>query len=240
MIPKTIHYCWFSGEEKPRTIQRCIDSWKKIMPDYTIKCWDANSFDFDSVPYVKQAMELKRYASASDYVRLYALFTEGGIYLDSDVLVQKPFDSFLSNDFFCGTETYGSKENRLYRLEAAILGAQKENPFVRDCMSFYKENNFSLEREGKDIVMPVVISKVAEKYGYRYDNALQTMNGITVYPTSVFSNMFLPEPSVWKNNYAIHQNFGSWFDFSNRGVFFRFCKRFDLMKLYYRIENMLR
>lgn len=27
MIPKIIHYCWFSGEEKPIFIQKCIKSW---------------------------------------------------------------------------------------------------------------------------------------------------------------------------------------------------------------------
>ena len=65
------------------------------MPDYQIKCWDANSFDFSSVPYVEQAIKARKWAFAADYVRLYALYTEGGIYLDSDVEVFKRFDYFL-------------------------------------------------------------------------------------------------------------------------------------------------
>jgi mannosyltransferase OCH1-like enzyme len=76
------------------------------MPDYEIRCWDGNSFDFDSVPFVREAMSVKQYAAASDYVRLYALYTEGGIYLDSDVMVYKPFDDLLDNRYFCGTESF--------------------------------------------------------------------------------------------------------------------------------------
>ena len=73
MIPKVIHYCWFSGEKKPRLIRRCIRSWKKVLPDYEIKCWDANSFDFDNVPYVKQAYERKKWAFVADYTRFKVL-----------------------------------------------------------------------------------------------------------------------------------------------------------------------
>ena len=98
MIPKKIHYCWFSGDKKPVSIERCIESWKRVMPDYEIKEWDGNSFDFDSVLFVKQAIEARKWAFASDYVRLYALHTEGGIYLDSDVEVFKRFDCFYGRD----------------------------------------------------------------------------------------------------------------------------------------------
>ena len=85
MIPKIIHYCWFSGEKKPRLIRRCIRSWKKILPEYEIRCWDAKSFDFDSVPYVKEAFRLKKWAFVSDYLIFYAFYKYGGIYLVTDV-----------------------------------------------------------------------------------------------------------------------------------------------------------
>ncbi len=81
MIPKIIHYCWFSGDEYPPLIKKCIKSWKKKLPDYEIKLWDANSFDFDSVPYVKDALAHKKYAFVSDYIRLYALYNYGGYIL---------------------------------------------------------------------------------------------------------------------------------------------------------------
>lgn len=30
-IPKVIHYCWFGNNPKPKVIQNCIESWKKIV-----------------------------------------------------------------------------------------------------------------------------------------------------------------------------------------------------------------
>lgn len=238
MIPKNIHYCWFSGDKKPKTIQCCIDSWTKVMPDYTIKCWDNKSFDFDSVPFVRDAMAAKKYAFAADYVRLYALLTEGGIYLDSDVLIKRTFDQFLNNDFFCGTEAFLIDNVVNYRMEAAIMGAQKGHPFIKKCMSFYGENIFDPERLSKDFVMPAVISRYAEEYGYQYENKLQQLEGITVYPTSVFTNTLHQDMSNPNEIFAIHQNAGSWIDYSNRGWLFRFCKQHDLLNLYHCLERL--
>lgn len=240
MIPKTIHYCWFSGDRKPRTIKRCIDSWQRVMPDYKIRCWDSNSFDFDSVPFVRDAMAAKKYAFAADYVRLYALYTEGGIYLDSDVLVKKSFDRFLDNEFFCGTEAFLIDNKVHYRMEAAIMGAEKGNEFVNRCLEYYKQSHFSLDRTTADIVMPAIISGLAQEFGYNNTNREQhCKSGVTVYPTTVFTNTLCPDKST-ASHFAIHQNAGSWIDYSNRGWLFRFCKRYGLTKSYKSIENALK
>lgn len=98
--PKVIHYCWFSKEKKPRLIRKCLKSWQQIMPDYYIKCWDGESFDFDSVPFVEEAIENKKRAFAADYVRLYALRKEAFIWI-----VMLKFSSVLMIFYimiFCG------------------------------------------------------------------------------------------------------------------------------------------
>lgn len=69
MIPKIIHYCWLSGDPYPEKIQQCIASWKAILPDYKIKLWDMNSFDTNSIDFVKEAVLLKKWAFAADYIR---------------------------------------------------------------------------------------------------------------------------------------------------------------------------
>lgn len=78
MIPKIIHYCWLSDEPIPEKLQRCMDSWKKHMPDWQIVRWSTKNFDIDSVPLVKQAYEAKKWAFAADYIRIYALNKMGG------------------------------------------------------------------------------------------------------------------------------------------------------------------
>ena len=100
MIPKKIHFCWLSGGGMPLWIQKCINSWKEVMPDYEVIHWDRNKFNIESVPFVNEAYSAKKWAFASDYIRLYALYKEGGIYLDADVFVRKPFDRFLIYNFF--------------------------------------------------------------------------------------------------------------------------------------------
>ena len=96
MIPKTIHYCWLSDEPIPANIQKYIDGWRKVMPEYRIKKWDKKAFDIHSVKWVEDAYAQKKWAFCADYIRAYALFTEGGFYLDSDVIVNKKFDTFLN------------------------------------------------------------------------------------------------------------------------------------------------
>ena len=118
MIPKIIHLCWLSGDPYPRKIQDCLDSWKKHLPSYEIILWDTKRFNIHEVPWVEQAFNTKKYAFAADYIRLYALYHHGGIYLDSDVEILKSLDNFLELPYFVGAETSGT-------IEAAILGAEK-------------------------------------------------------------------------------------------------------------------
>ena len=90
MIPKKIHYCWFGNGEKPELAIKCIESWKTHCPDYELVEWNEQSFDIDSAPlYVRQAYENKKWAFVTDYVRLYAMVSYGGVYMDTDVEVIK-------------------------------------------------------------------------------------------------------------------------------------------------------
>ena len=66
MIPKIIHYCWFGESEKSALHIKCIESWKKYLPDYEIKEWNESNFDVNTVAYVKQAYDAKKYAFVSD------------------------------------------------------------------------------------------------------------------------------------------------------------------------------
>lgn len=97
MIPKIIHYCWLSNDPMPAELKRCIKSWKRKLPDYKIKKWDTHNFDIYSIPFVAEACKMRKWAFACDYIRVYALYTEGGIYLDSDVFVRNSLDFCLAN-----------------------------------------------------------------------------------------------------------------------------------------------
>ena len=233
MIPKIIHYCWFGGNKKSAFIRSCIESWQKYMPDYKIRCWTEKDFDVNSVPFVKEAYEAKKWAFAADYVRFYALYTEGGIYLDTDVKVLKPFDEeWLHYDFFSGHEyhpglfdNYGAKKlNSLYlpinegedidgfSVNSAVMASKPNHPYVKDCLEAYNKMHFVAEdgsiKNIKEIIVGAIISRVAEKYGYVYQDKLQVLNeNMLILPSNIFvGNSMLLD----KDSYAIHLITGSW------------------------------
>lgn len=232
-IPKTIHYCWFSGEPFPRLVQKCIDSWRRMMPDYRLRLWDASSFDFASVPFVQDAIHLRKWAFAADYVRLYALHTEGGIYLDSDVQVFRPFDEFLHHGVFTSHEIHPynrtadeaaklDEHGRLFNkadhirwinVQAAIIGGERAHPFFEACLRFY-ENKRLIDEAGNgqyaDFVIGPHISKIAEQFGYRYEPSQQWLeDDMVIYPPQVFvgNSYFLQA-----NSYALHLCNNTWHD----------------------------
>lgn len=232
MIPKTIHYCWLSGEKMPADAVKCADSWKRRMPEYQLVLWDMNKFDINSHPFVKDACLSKKWAFASDYIRLHALYTEGGIYLDADVFVKKSFDDFLGNDFFSGVEYHektaengkrllnedGTLKNKNdddvfaggIQIQAAIMGSVKGHPFVKSCLDWYDGRRFdaAVWTRSEKFVSPCIYAHVATEYGFRYKNELQKLShGMTVYPNTIFAGN---QTQVGKDTYAVHRCDGAW------------------------------
>ena len=104
MIPKIIHYCWFGPNDFPELEKKCMESWKKMESEYKFMFWNEDTFDVNSVSYVKEAYKKGKYACVSEYVRMYALYNYGGIYFDTDVEVVGAIDSSLENAAFIGFE----------------------------------------------------------------------------------------------------------------------------------------
>ncbi|PBC67172.1 glycosyltransferase family 32 protein [Fibrobacter sp. UWS1] len=227
MIPKIIHYCWFSNDPLPKEAQRCIDSWKKYLPDYQIRKWTLKDFDVESVAFTKEALEQRKWAYLTDYVRHYALYNYGGLYMDSDVLVLKNLNSLMTGDFVSAVEYHPGKEQipvikqRIDKngkrttdeirvpgigVQAAILAAIPHHELNRDCMDFY--HNCSLQEVlAKKYTAPIVISHIAEKLGFVYLNKKQNLDkNVVLFPAKVFANY----NQVAKDSYAVHCCAGSW------------------------------
>lgn len=190
MIPPIIHYCWLSKDKKPDNVRKCIESWYRFLPDYEIRLWDIDSFDYDSVAFTRDALANKKWAFVSDYIRLYALYNFGGIYLDSDVQVWGPLDELRNNRFFSGLETRDKEHKDIY-LEAAIMGAEKGHPFIAESLEIYNNRPFYQPNGELDLTpIPTILSGIMEKsYGWKREDAIQKLHdGITVYPTSIICN----------------------------------------------------
>lgn len=197
MIPKVIHYCWLSDDPMPEESIRYIESWKKILTDYEFVLWDKNRFDIESVLWVKEAYYQKKYAFAADYIRLYAVYNYGGIYLDTDVEVVKKFDDLLDRSLVLGYES-----ERKNGLEAGCFGAEKGNNFIESCLVRYEKRHFlrkdgSVDTETLPIIMQNNVCKSIEEF---------------IYPWYYFTAKKQDTGEIEKKSqtYAIHHFAGSW------------------------------
>jgi mannosyltransferase OCH1-like enzyme len=93
---KIIHYCWFGPKIPLETADR-IRHWQKLHPSWELRRSDEKNIDLQGCPYAEARLRDKEWSYLSDYVRLQALSLEGGVYLDADVEVLKPLDSFLDD-----------------------------------------------------------------------------------------------------------------------------------------------
>lgn len=206
MIPKIIHYCWFGRGEMPELAQKCIESWHKFMPDYEYKLWNEDNFDVNSAPYAKEACEAKKYAFVSDYVRLYALFTEGGVYLDTDVEVLKPLDDLLKHRAFAGFE--GSK---YLPLGTCVMASESDGKWVSEQLGFYENRHFIIDNK-LDLTTNVqfITAKMCEN-GFVQNGKEQDYKDLHVFPVEYFSpRRTTGEYFRTENTYCDHKGLGSW------------------------------
>lgn len=210
MIPKKIHYCWLSDNPFPDLIARCMDSWQKILPDYEFVLWNRKRFNIDQNAWVSEAFAAGKYAFAADYIRLHALYEEGGIYLDADVEVLRSFDEFLNDRSFIGFEESGD-------LEPAVIGAEKGCAWIAACIDHYRGRHFvQLDGSLETTPLPLIVEDGLKRLGLMLPVAPTTARvereGINFYPADYFS----PKDTlggVLKNTprtVAIHHFDGQW------------------------------
>ena len=208
-IPKKIHYCWLGRNPKPKSVLKCIESWKKFCPDYEIIEWNEDNLDISSHLYSRQAYEAKAWAFATDYFRLWIVYTHGGIYLDTDVEIIKPLDPLLENKAFMGFE----EEDKI--ASGLGFGAEAGSPFLAENMKIYEALAFRNEDGTYNrLPAPEYSTKVAMAHGLTKDDGkIQQVLDLTCYPREYFSpkDYFTGRLHVTKNTYSIHHYDSTWF-----------------------------
>jgi mannosyltransferase OCH1-like enzyme len=207
-IPKIIHYCWLSDDPISEEYTSCVDSWRKKLPSYEFILWDIKRFDVNSTAWTKQSFEVQLYACACDYIRLHAIHTHGGIYLDMDMEVVKPFDSLLQNPVMLAYENHVSEN-----IEAGCFGAEKGNQYIKKCMEYFENRNFfdpkllqkilrMNKSERHDFISPLILPEIMK-------NTLQesfVAANYTIYPYDYFTakNIETGKIEATKNTVTIH------------------------------------
>lgn len=231
-IPKIIHFCWFSNDPFPVEVKECMDSWKKILPDYTIRHWTYDDAKNLNIKYIDDALQARKWAFASDVVRLYAIYSEGGIYMDTDILLMKRFDEFLTNRFVSFHECYHdqnyqpAEEDFNMGIQAAFLIGQKGNLFCKSLIGKYRTLEFTT-----DTIAPHIYAKGAIPFGYKYLNIRQDLEKeITIYPSCYMAPR---RRAITADSFAVHRCEHSWYDFSLKQRIGRKVRRFFKSVLFY-------
>lgn len=207
MIPKIIHYCWFGRGQMPELALKCIESWHKFMPDYQYKLWNEDNFDVYCTPYTKEAYESRKYAFVTDYVRLYALYNEGGIYMDTDVEVLKSYDDLLNLTAFTGYE--GSKRKPPV---TGTMASMPKGEWVTEQLNAYNGCHFLNDDGSMDLTTNTQrISQIMRSNGFVQDGAYHIYKDLHVFP----SEYFCPKQTTGEllrteNTYCDHHFMGTW------------------------------
>lgn len=218
MIPKIIHYSWFSGDPYPEDVARFIAGWKRLLPDYEFVLWDMNRLkeEIDSV-FVNEALKMRKWAFAADYTRLFAINKYGGVWFDTDVELFRNIDRFLADDCFIGKESWVNADGHVY-LTSHFMGAVKGHPFIQECLDYYHDRHFIIGKDsnGEPRLDQTMISQMqAEKalpYGFEWkeskkDKPQTLSNGVKVYPSYYFCR---PMYKSINKIYGIHRVAGAW------------------------------
>ena len=222
MIPKIIHYCWFGKGEIPELVERCIASWHTHMPDWEYRLWSEASLSQALSPlkggedywleympqYVQEAYAAKKYAFVSDYVRLWALEREGGLYMDVDFEVYKPFDDLMEHyDAFAGCE--GSKRNPVMM---GVIAAKAHHPFVQGMMQTYESRVFVKEDGSLDMTPNTgYFLDWMTRQGFVADGVEKDWMGVHILPVECFCpGLTTGENLRCERTYCEHKGLHSW------------------------------
>ena len=206
--PKTIYYCWFGRGKLSATAEKCLASWERYAPGYRIVRCDESVFDVESHPWTKAAYEAGKYAYVADYVRFWAIYNFGGVYMD--------LGSELVRDIapLCETCSPFSAIEELSRTATTglIVAAPRHNPVIGDALAAYDSLRFS---DNPDFLQAHTVNEIftgaLEERGFVRKDAMQKVGEWTLLPSSAFNPVYgLGGYHVKKDTYSVHHYSGSW------------------------------
>jgi mannosyltransferase OCH1-like enzyme len=184
MIPKVIHFIWMQGlAAMPDEQRSAFATWAPKHPQWEIKLWDLKS-----LPALQNAWVLKSTDATvqSDVARFEIVYQFGGVYLDCDMVCQKPIDSLVA-----GRDAFVSMRTRDC-LASSSFGASKGHPWLAELL---KEIGASRAKLGDPGSIRGPLERVTRRFPdiARVDRAVLEMSSATKCSVAVH-----PRLGVWK------------------------------------------
>ena len=206
-IPRKIHYFWIGDKPIPHEFQRNIETWKTHNPDFEIICWNEKNYDFDKCAYTRECVATKQWSFATNYARLDVVYSEGGIYLDTDVVVKRGLDILLADKAFFNM---GGAD----RINMGCgFGAQPHTNIIEDIKNQFEYIHF-VNKDGAPMkkTFHSYVHPILKKHGFEIINQYQNIDGVALYPCEVMSPLTIEGmPDFFtKNTISIHMEKGTW------------------------------
>lgn len=207
IIPKVIHYVWLGDKPLPEIDRHYIEGWQKLNPDYKIKRWTEKDVDLDKYPIIKKALAEKRWALAADVIRMIAIYSDGGVYLDTDVELLQPLDDLLKYDGFAGWESN-------YWFTTAVFGAKKHSEWIAKILKRYEKVNCNKKITTNTFLKTVQSPSVYAKdiYGLKLDGKTRQYGNFKVFSREYFSpkHYMTGEDCSTNRTIAFHHYASTW------------------------------
>lgn len=190
---ETIHAIWL-GDCLPPLAHVCIDDWRKqgykyrlwLETDSKIKSW------IGGCEFAQKCYDKGLYAFVTDYLRLKILAEEGGLYLDTDVTIDKnPFPLFKQYDFCVGYESE-------CQVGTAIIYANKKSTHLASLIDFYENEIMGSELYMGPDIMTYIIEKDVQ------NNKLKVFEQTFFYDYSGEKISYLPNPRRYMTHWFQH------------------------------------
>lgn len=180
-MKKYIHYCWFGTNPLPKLAKKCIESWKKYLPNFEIICWNEDNSNLDECPFVRDAYANKKWAFVADYIRTKVMYEYGGIYFDTDMEIIKPIDDLLDkNKGFLGVEDS-------HLIACGVWYEPKPKSYLAEKMlEFYQKQEFFDVDNMYKISIPRVISNILTDFDSSVFETQDLKHNITIYQRDYF------------------------------------------------------
>lgn len=187
-----------SDEPIPDEMLKYVSGWKEKLPGYEFRLWNFDRFDINESAWVREAFQAGKFAFAADYIRLYAIYHHGGIYMDMDVEVIKPFDDLLGSDYILGYELR-------HNIEGGIIGAAKGDGKIKECLDYYSGRHFIKPDGSYDMrSLPNILDSILSKYV----RDAQLFPFPPEYLTA--KSLVTGRINITPNTYTVHHFAGSW------------------------------
>ena len=209
-IPKIIHKIiivdGYDTPELPPEMEKAIQSFKLLNPDYEIKIYNGK----DCLNYIRNFYSYQEefifenlipYAYKCDFMKYLILYNEGGIYSDMKMICLKSFDKIFPKNL----KWYSAIDSNPARMANGFIVSVKEHPILLNTIQKIKKNFWDKDI-GIDSLFPT--GPTTFEYGFEtyFNNCMKYHNKNENYIKTEFDFLSIKKEVSLLNEEIVKEN----------------------------------